>query len=72
MISSVYLILLGKVCSCLYIAYIHFHIIYIYIGRDQSTQSHIAIDVSIPQPYFLVSDNEINANIAKMENFEII
>ena len=33
---------------------------------DQSTQNNITNDLSIPQPYFLVSDDEINANIQSL------
>ena len=33
---------------------------------DQSTQNHITIDVSIPQPYSLATDDEINANIQSL------
>ena len=33
---------------------------------DQSTQNHIKIDVSIPQPYSLVTDDEINTNIQSL------
>ena len=33
---------------------------------DQSTQNHIAIDVSVPQPYSLATDDEINANIESL------
>ena len=33
---------------------------------EQSTQNDIAIYVSIPQPYFLVSDDKINANIQSL------
>ena len=32
----------------------------------QSTQNHITIDVSIPQSYSLVTDDEINANIQSL------
>ena len=33
---------------------------------DQSTQNNITIDLSIPQPYSLVSDDEVNANIQSL------
>ena len=33
---------------------------------DQSTQNHITIDVSVPQPYSLATDDEINANIQSL------
>ena len=36
---------------------------------DQSTQNDITIDVSIPQPYSLVRDDEIDANIQSL-NFQ--
>ena len=50
--------------------YIYIYI-YIYIKRDQLTQNNTAINISIPQPYFVASDNEINAYTVKIENFEI-
>ena len=34
---------------------------------DESTQNDITIDVSITQPYFLVSDDEINAYIQSLD-----
>ena len=33
---------------------------------DQSTQNNTAIDLSIPQPYSLASDDEIRANIQSL------
>ena len=33
---------------------------------DQSTQTHITIDVSVPQPYSLGTDDRINANIQSL------
>ena len=33
---------------------------------DQSTQNNTKIDVSIPQPYFLESDDEVNAYIQSL------
>ena len=33
---------------------------------DQSTQNNITIDLSIPQPYSLVSDDEVNSNIQSL------
>ena len=33
---------------------------------DQSTQKNITIDLSIPQPYSLVSDDEVNSNIQSL------
>ena len=33
---------------------------------DQSTQNNITINLSIPQPYSLVGDNETNANIQSL------
>ena len=38
----------------------------LYETFDQSTQNNITIDVSIPQPYSLVRDDEINANIQSL------
>ena len=39
---------------------------------DKSTQNDITVDVSIPQPYSLVSDDEINANILQREVFDFV